>query len=248
MGIIEAIKIIIRNLTRYHQKRCIGNLVRQLPGDMQSAVMHELLGVIDIPDRMEKVRRTREIFRPYKEQLEAPYEQKVSDCRKEYSELLNKAQSNVIAPGIPTIHSSISHTVLEQKAKAKITLQALEQDIMDLPKFPDSFFYFSLLGLVLATAGNYMLLSDKFGSDWAGGELMTAICNGFTALLLDILATIALSYLILIKQKRAGNGFTKLIGTIGAIIFIISVLIIVLARNEAGTRAITVVQDVGKVE
>src|SRR5208283_4833254 len=100
MGIIEAIKIIIRNLTRYHQKRCIGNLVRQLPGDMQSAVMHDLLGVIDIPDRMEKVRRTREIFRPYKEQLEAPYEQKVSDCRKEYSELLNKAQSNVIAPGI----------------------------------------------------------------------------------------------------------------------------------------------------
>jgi hypothetical protein len=249
MGMIETIKMIIHSLTRYHQKHRIRKLVRQLPGDMQSAVMHDLLGVIDISDRMEKVRRTREIFRPYKEQLEAPYEQRVSDCRKEYSDLLDKAQSNVIAPNFPMPHISINHNVLEQKAKAKITLQTLEEDIMDVPKFPDSFLYFSLLGIVLATVANYMLLSDKFGRDWVGGsETVTAICNGFFSLLLDMLVAIALSYFMHIMPKRASNGFAKLVGIIGAILFIISVCITVLARTEIGTSAMINVQDTGKVE
>ena len=32
----------------------IRTLVRQLPGDIQSAIMGDLLGVIDIPDRLER--------------------------------------------------------------------------------------------------------------------------------------------------------------------------------------------------
>lgn len=249
MGMIETIKMIIHSLTRYYQKCRIRTLVRQLPGDMQSSIMHDLLGVIDIPDRLEKVKRTKEIFRPYKEQLETPYAQKVSDCRKEYSEMLGLAQSNVIAPNFPMPHISINHSVLEQKVKANLTLQSLEEEIMDIPKLPDSFLYFSLLGLVLATVANYMLLSDKFGRDWVGGsETVTAICNGFFSLLLDMLVAIALSYFMHIMPKRAGNGFAKLIGIIGAILFIISVCITVIARTEIGTSAMINVQDTGKVE
>ena len=249
MGIIETIRLIIHSLTRYYQKVRLRKLVRQLPGDMQSAVMHDLLGVIDIPDRLEKVRRTREIFRPYKDQLDAPYQQKVTACTKEYSALLNKAQSNVVAPNFPMPRITISHDILEQKAKAKITLQTLEEEVMEVPKLPDSFLYFSLLGLVLATLANYMLLSDKFGRDWVGGsEAVTAICNGFFALLLDVLVAIALSYFMHIMPKKAANSFAKLIGIIGAILFIISVCITVLQRAEIGTSAMINVQDTGKVE
>ncbi len=53
---IETIKMIIRSMTRYYQKRRIRTLVRQLPGDMQSSIMHDLLVVIDTPDRLEKVK------------------------------------------------------------------------------------------------------------------------------------------------------------------------------------------------
>jgi lipid-A-disaccharide synthase-like uncharacterized protein len=249
MGMIETIKMIMNKLNRYHQKRRIRRLVRQLPGDMQSSVMHDLLGVIDIPDRLEKVRRTKEVFRPYKEQLETPYEQKVSDCRQEYSEMLDKARSNVIVPNLPMPHLSVNHDVLEQKVKAKLTLQALEEEIMEVSQLPDSFLFFSVLGIVLSTVANYMILEDKFGRDWLGGnELLTAICNGLFSLLLDMFVAIGLTYLMNIMPKKTGNGFTKLIGIAGALLFIISVCIIVLARTEIGTSVITSVQDVGKVE
>lgn len=246
---IETIKMIIYSITRYYQKRRLRSLVRQLPGDMQAAVMHDLLEVIDIPDRMERVRRTREIFRPYKEQLEAPYKQKISDCRKEYSEMLDKAQSNIIAPNFPMPHISINHDLLEQKVKAKMTLQALEEDIMDIPRFPESFLYFSLLGLVLATVTNYMLLSDKLGRDWVGGsDALTAICNGFFAVLTDIFVAISFAFIMHIMPKKTANGFAKLIGIVGAALLIISVGFMVLARTEIGSNAMTVIQDVGKVE
>jgi len=249
VGIIETIKMIIHGLTRYYQKRRIRKLVRQLPGDMQAAVMHDLLGVIDIPDRMEKVRKTREVFQPYRDQLEVPYEQKVTDCHKEYSEMLDKAQSNVIAPNFPMPHISINHDVLEQKAKSKMTLQSLEEDIMDVPKLPDSFLYFSFLGLVLATVANYMLLSDKLGRDWVGGsDTLTALCNGFFSLLTDILVAISLSFIMHNMSKKAANGFAKLIGFIGAILLIGSICVMVLARTEIGSNAMTNIQDTGKVE
>lgn len=246
---METIKMISKNFIRYYQKRRIRTLVRQLSGDIQSAIMGDLLGVIDIPDRLEKVRRTREIFRPYREQLDPTYEQKIADCRKDYSAMLDKVQSNVIAPNFPMPHISINHDVLEQKAKSKMTLQTLEEDIMDVPKLPNSFLYFSLLGLVLATVANYMLLSDKLGRDWVGGsDTLTALCNGFFSLLTDILVAISLSFIMHNMSKRAANGFAKLIGFIGAILLIGSICVMVLARTEIGSNAMTNITDTGKVE
>lgn len=246
---IETIKMIIHSMTRYYQKRRIRTLVRQLPGDMQSSIMHDLLGVIDIPDRREKVKRTKEIFRPYKEHLETPYKQKVSDCRKEYSEMLDKAQSNVIAPNFPMPHISINHSVLEQKVKAKLTLQALEEEIMDIPQTNKFHIFAAVLGILLSAIANFMTLNMKLGNDWIGGnEMLSTGGNGLFSLLLIVFEAIGLYLLMHFIPRRAGHGLGRLFGIIGAIVLVISVCIIIFSRAEIGTSAMTTIQDVGKVE
>ncbi len=246
---IETIKMIIRSMTRYYQKHRIRTLVRQLPGDMQSSIMHDLLGVIDDPDRLEKVRRTKEIFRPYKEQLETPYAQKVSDCRKEYSEMLDKAASNVIAPNFPMPHISINHSVLEQKVKAKLTLQSLEEEIMDIPRTNNFHLFAAVLGILLSAIANFMTLNMKLGNDWLGGnEILSTGVNGLFSLLLIIFEAIGLYLLMHFMPRKSGHGLGRLFGIIGAIVLVISVCIIIFSRAEIGTSAMTTVQDVGKVE
>lgn len=242
-------KMIIHSITRYYQKRRIRTLVRQLPGDMQASIMHDLLGVIDIPNRLEKVRRTKEIFRPYKEQLEAPYEQKVSDCRKEYSEMLDKAQSNVIAPNFPMPHVAINHSVLEQKVKAKLTLQALEEDIMGIPQMNGFHLFAAVLGIILSAIANFTTLNMKLGNDWIGGnEVLSTAGNGLFSLLLIIFEAIGLYLLMHFMPRKSGHGLGRLFGIIGAIVIVISICIIIFSRAEIGTSAMTTVQDVGKVE
>ncbi len=245
----ETIKMIIHSMTRYYQKRRIRTLVRQLPGDMQSSIMHDLLGVIDIPDRLEKVRLTKEIFRPYKEQLETPYKQKVSDCRKEYSEMLGLAQSNVLAPNFPMPHISINHSVLEQKVKAKLTLQALEEEIMDIPQTNKFHLFAAVLGIFFSGIANFITLNMKLGNDWIGGnELLSTVGNGLFSLLLIIFEAIGLYLLMHFMPRKSGHGLGRLFGIIGAIVIVISICIIIFSRAEIGTSAMTTVQDVGKVE
>lgn len=245
----ETIKIIMMGLNRYFLKRRIRKLLRHLPGDMQSAVMHDLLEIIDIPDRRERVRKIREIFRPFKEQLESPYEQKVSDCRKEYSEMLDKTAANVIAPDFPMACISINHDSLEQKAKAKLTLQSLEDELMDLPYINYFHLFAAFLCVLLSTVANFMTISAKFGNDWMGGsDLVTGICNGFFSLLLNVFEAIGLYLLLHFMPKRYGKGFARLLGIIGALVLVISICITIFARTEIGTSAMTSVQDAGKVE
>jgi hypothetical protein len=246
---MERIKMIIHNMTRYYQKRQIRTLVRQLPGDMQAAVMHDLLGVIDIPNRLEKVKRTREIFRPYKEQLDPHYEQKISDCRKEYSEMLDKAASNVIAPNFPMPLISINHDLLEQKVKAKLTLQALEEEIMSIPQTNGFHLFAAVLGILLSAIANFMTLNMKLGNDWIGGnEILSTVGNGLFSLLLIIFEAIGLYLLMHFMPKKSGHGLGRLFGLAGALVIVISICMIILSRAEIGTSAMTTVQDVGKVE
>ena len=249
MGMMETIKMIIHSLTRYYQKRRIRTLVRQLPGDMQASIMHDLLSVIDIPDRLEKVRRTKEIFRPYREQIETPYEQKVSDCRKEYSEMLDKAQSKVLAPNFPMPHISINHSILEQKVKAKLTLQSLEEEIMEIPQMNSFHLFAAVLGILLSAIANFMTLNMKLGNDWIGGnEMLSTLGNGLFSLLLIVFEAIGLYLLMHFMPRKSGHGLGRLFGIIGAIVIVVSTCIIIFSRAEIGTIAMTTVQDVGKVE
>ncbi|MEW6419931.1 MAG: hypothetical protein AB1480_17755 [Nitrospirota bacterium] len=246
---IETIKTIINNLTRYYQKRRIRKLVRQLPGDMRASVMHDLLGIIDIPDRLEKVRRTKEIFGPYKKQILAPYEQKMSDYCKEYSKMLDKARSNIIAPNFPMLHISINHDILEQKVKAKLTLQSLEEEIMAIPRMNKFHLFAAVLGILLSAIANFITLNMKLGNDWFGGNEVLSTCgNGLFSLLLIVFEAIGLYLLMHFMPRKLGHGLGRLIGIIGAIIIVISICIIIFSRAEIGTTAITTVHDIGKVE
>ena len=123
------------------------------------------------------MRRTRETFRPYREQLDPTYEQKIADCRKDYSAMLDKAQSNVIAPNFPMPHISINHDVLEQKAKVvKRPSRPLRRISWMYPSCLTRSYTSRSPDLSLATVANYMLLSDKLGRDWVGGsDTLTAL-------------------------------------------------------------------------
>lgn len=249
MGIIDTTKMILKSLVRYYQKRQIRTLVRQLPGDMQSSIMHDLLGVIDTPDRLEKVKLTRAVFRPYREQLETPYKQNLSDCRKEYSELLDKAASNVIAPNFPMPHISIKHDLLEKKVKAKMTLQSLEEEIMVIAQTNSFHLFAAVLGILLSAIANFMTLNMKLGNDWIGGnEILSAVGNGLFSLLLIIFEAIGLYLLMHFMPRKSGHGLARVFGIVGAIVIVISICIIIFSRAEIGTSAMTTVQDVGKVE
>jgi len=240
---------IAREVNRNRQKRKLRTLVSQLPGDKQADAMHSLLAVIDSPDRMEKVRRIREIFGPYKEQVDPNYEQNMEDCRKEYSEMLDKAKSNVIAPHFPMPHISINHGLLEQKIKAKLTLQSLEEEIMCIPQTRKFHLFAAALGILLSAVANFMTLNIKLGNDWLGGSEMLSTCgNGLFSLLLIIFEAIGLYLLLHFMPRKSAHGLGRLFGIIGAIIIVVSVLIIVFSRAEIGTSAVTTVQDVGKVE
>lgn len=246
---MNSIKTVIKNLSRYYQKRRLEKLVRQLPADMQSDVLHKLLSIIDIPDRIRKINLTRDIFQPYKESLKPAYEQKISDCLMESSAMLETVQSNVIAPNFPMTHIEINHDLLDQKVKAKLELQALEKEVLAIPRTNNMHYFAAGFGILLSVVANFMTINTKLGNDWIGGnEMLSTICNMFFALMLIIFEAIGLYLLFHFMPRKAGNGLGRLCGIIGAILIVLSVCTIIFSRAEIGSNTPTTIQDTGKVE
>lgn len=248
---MKVIRIIIQVLTRYYHKCQIYKLVRRLPGAMQASAMHDLLEIIDIPDRQTKIRLTREIFSSFKRQLEPAYEQDICDCRNDYSTMLEKVQPNVMAPNFPVLSLSINHAVLEQKVKAKITLQTLEEEVLSIPSTSKFLLWAAVMGILLSAVANFMTINMNLGNDWMGGnELLSTCGNAFFALLLIVFEAIGLYLLMHFMPRKAGNGLGRLCGIIGAVIIVISICIIIFSRAEVGTSTMTTtnVQDLGIVE
>jgi hypothetical protein len=246
---MNSINIIIQNLTRYYQKRRLKRLVHQLPADVQSTVLHKLLSIMDIPDRLRKVNLTREIFRPYKELLEPAYEKKISDCRMESSAMLEKVQANVLAPNFPITHVEINHTLLDRKVKAKLTLQTLEEEVLAIPRTNKMHLFAAGFGILLSVMANFMTINMKLGNDWIGGnEILSTAGNIFVSLMLIVFEAIGLYILLHFMPRKTGNGLARFFGIIGAILIVLSVCTIIFSRAEIGSNATTTIQDVGKVE
>lgn len=239
---------IVAVIKRFRQKQLICRLVKYLPGDMQPEVLHKLLDVIDVPDRMEKVRRTRMIFQAVKAQLDNPYQEKLADINQEYSSRLSRAASNVIVPDLPMPRLSINHNVLEEKAKARLTLDCLEEEVMGIPHTSTFHLYMALLGILMSAVANFSTITARFGNDWIGGnELMSTLCNGFFSLAMCVFEAIGLYLFMHFMPKRYTNGFSRILGMVGALVIVVSLCIAIFSRVEVGTSVITP-QDSGKVE
>jgi len=239
----------ISTIQRYLRKRRISKLVRQLPGDMQPALLSQLIEIIDLPDRMEKVRRTREIFVSAKGQINEPYRQKVEDCSQEYEDRIKRAASNILLPDLPIPRLAINHALLEEKAKAQLTLGSLEEEIMTLPHTNRFHMFAGMLGVLLSSVANFMTVTAKLGSDWIGGnETASILCNAFISLTMCILEAAGFYLFMSFMPKRLANGFSRILGMVGAVIVVVSICIAIFSRIEVGPSSITNPQDSGKVE
>ena len=239
----------MKTASRFQQKRRICTLVRTLPGDMQPAILHDLLEVIDLFDRMEKVRRVRSIFLTVKEQLGVPYQGKLEDIHQEYTSRLTMAASNVLVPEFPMPRLSINHSMLEEKAKAWLTLQTLEEEIMSLPHTSKFLSYAAILAISIAVWPNYMTITAKFGNDFIGGnELISSLFIGFMALVLCCFEVIAPFAALTFMPKKYRNGCSRMLTIIGSVVIMISLCLAIISRSEIGASAITNPQEMGKVE
>jgi hypothetical protein len=246
----ETTNRIVKVLKRSHEKRRIRTLLRRLPGELQSSLMYELLDVIDMTDRREKLRRTREIFAHLrKEELHVPHQQEIADCQAEYLAQIEKSAANILAPDFPMARIAINHDRLEQKARAKLTLQSLEEEIMLLPQINTFHLFAALLGVLVSTIANYMTIASKFGNDWIGGnEIVTAICNIFFSLLLNLFEAIGLYLFLHFIPQRYGKSLARLFGIIGSLLIVFSIVLMIFSRTEIGSTIMTGAQALGKVE
>lgn len=220
-----------------------------LPGDMQPALLHDLLEIIDLPDRMAKVTRTREIFRAAKAQMEAPYREKMDNLDRDYADRFKKAGTYVVAPGFPMPRISINRPLVEEKAKARLTLQAIEEEISEIPPASNFLLYAAVMGILLSTIANFMTINSKLGSDFMGGnELASTICSIFFALVLCVFEAIGFYCLLHWMPKRYTNGFSRILGMVGAVVIIVSVCIAIFSRVDVGSPVISNTQEMGKVE
>jgi len=246
---MELIQKFIKKIRRHHQKKRLEKLVRLLPADMQTDVLHKLLCIIDIPDRIKKITLTREIFKPYKDKLEPHFVQKIKECIDESNAMLVKVQVNVIAPTVPITHIEVNHAVLDQKVKAKLTLDALEEEIVTIPKSNRLLLISACFGILVSGIANFMTFSKILGNDWMGGnELYSTIANFLFSLLLLIFEAIGFYILFHYMSRKVGHGFARIIGIIGALLLIASVCTIIISRGEIGSNAASTTQDIGKVE
>jgi len=216
---------------------------------MQSDVLHKLLCIIDIPDRIRKITLTREIFAPYKDRLEPHFAEKIKECIEDSTAMLERVQSNVIAPNIPMTHIVINHTILDQKVKAKLTLDALEEEVAAIPRSNKLLLVSACFGILVSGLANFMTFSKILGNDWIGGnELLSTIANFLFSLLLLIFEAIGFYILFHYMPRKAGHGFARIIGIIGALLLIVSVCVIIISRGEIGSNAASTIQDIGTVE
>jgi len=211
--------------------------------------MYDLIGIIDIPDRSEKIRKTKETFSIYKQKIECLYESRVSDIRKKYEEKLSMVGAYLIAPNPPMLNFTINHELLEQKVKGRLTLQSLEDEIINLPEIGTFNYFAAVLGVLLSAVANFITLNIKLGNDWIGGnEVISTAVNGLFSLVLMLFEATGFYLLMYFLPRRASNGLVRIVGIIGAIMVVVAICIIVFTRAEIGTTEITNVQDIGRVE
>jgi hypothetical protein len=239
---------IIHNVIRYYQKRRFKALVNGLPVDLRFDLMHDLMSILDNQDRAEKVRATREIFKSIRERLDAPLSERVTELKNEYFEQLELASKNVLVPDFPRVHFSVDHDVIEQKAKAKITLMDLEHDIMQIPPTKTFHTFAAILGIITSTIVNYLTITAKFGDFFGGNETLSTCGTGVFALVICVFEASSLYLLLHFLPRKYTNGVSRIFGLIGAIVLFVSVLLIVFSRTEMGASMISSVQDAGKVE
>lgn len=240
---------ILDKLNRYNQKRRLRALVSRLPGGMQAEAMHDLLHIIDVPERSEKVSRTRGIFKALKERVESSVDNRASSLREDFEKQLERAAGNVVAPGFPIPHLRIDQNMLEQKAKAKMTLVSLEEEIMSIPETSRFNVIAAFLGASLAVAANYYTLASYFGNDWiAASETITAACNGFASIIMILFETLGLYLFLNFIPRSKSHSIAKLIGIVGAALIVVSICVMIFARTEIGTSSVTKTHDAGQVE
>ena len=240
---------IVNKLNRYHHKRRIRNLVSRLPGDMQAETMHDLLHIIDVPERSEKVNKTRDIFKALKNRVETSVEKEEASLREEFAKQMERAAGNVVAPGFPVPHLRIDQNMLEQKAKAKMTLVNLEEEIMNIPESGRFSLIAAFLGASLAVAANYFTLSSYFGNDWIGAnETITAVCNGIISIIMILFETLGLYLFLNFIPRTRSHGIAKLIGIVGAALIVISICAMIFTRTEIGTSTVAKTPEAGQVE
>lgn len=240
---------ILNKLSRYNQKKRLRSIVTRLPADMQAAAMYGLVGLIDILDSREKVARTREVFGAMKEQAEVCRKTEADALRDEFVKQLERAAGNVVAPGFPIPELRIDQNMLEQKAKAKMTLASLEEEIMSIPPTGTFNLIAAFLGASLAVAANYFTISSYFGNDWiAANEMMTAVCNGLISIIMILFETLGLYLFLNFVPRSKSHYIAKTIGIVGAALIVISICVMIFARTEIGTTKAIKTTDVGQVE
>lgn len=234
---------------RYLQKRKLKTLLQELPGELQHEVMEELVALIDSPDRIEKVKKTREIFKVIAEKIRIDHDGQIAVLREEYASKTTKAARRVMTPHFPLLEAQINYDVLNEKVKARLTLKKLEDEILNFQKPNKVLMITALLGIMFSIAATYMTFRNRFGTDWAyGSEIISFAGNIFFTLTFNALEASTLYALFHFIPKRYSYGLSRLVGIISVLMILAAIVIIVITRTELGTQAIFAVQDLGRVE
>lgn len=233
----------------FYLKRRIKNIVRRLPGEWRADIYHEFMKISDLPDRGEKIRLTHELFIPYRQSIDPVFKEKVLNCEHEYKNTLSNIQSNALMPlfALPSI--TINQDLLEQKIKAKLNLEALEREIMSVPKTRFFNLFVAILGVFISLLGTYATFNAMLGNDWLGGnESLSTAINGIFSLIVIMVEAISFYSLIHYMPKKSRNGLNRLLGIVGAILVILSISMLIFSRSEIGSNVVTTIEDTGVVE